>query len=130
MATAIQQTNYETRQEIPPRHKWDLSPIFPSLEEWEASRDEIKKSISKVEKFRGDVMTSATKLADTLTFLTDLEENLRKLSCYASLSSDEDTRISQYQGMKQEVSQIYSDFAAAASFVEPEILQADVASIR
>lgn len=130
MATAIQQTFYENRQDIPTRHKWDLSPIFPSLESWEISRDKINQRIGKVEKFRGEVMSSATNLADTLTFLTSVEENLRKLSCYASLSSDEDTRISQYQGMKQEVSQIYSDFAAAASFVEPEILQADVACIR
>src|SRR5690606_14789289 len=55
---------------------------------------------------------------------------LRKLSCYASLSSDEDTRESLFQGMKQEVSQIYADFAAAASYIEPEILAEPVDTIR
>lgn len=123
-------TTYQSRQEVPNEFKWDLAPIFPSVTEWEQARDDIKSKYTEIEQFRGRIMESAQSLADALTFITDLQQTLRKLSCYASLSSDEDTRISQFQGMKQEISQIYSDIAAATSFIEPEILEAKVATIR
>ena len=130
MSTAAKQITFKDRQDIPEKYKWDLSPIFKSEDEWEKSRDAIKKTIKEVEQFRGRVMDSSEILADTLTFITGLQKDLRKLSCFASLSSDEDTRVSQFQGMKQEVSQIYADFAAAASYIVPEILNAEVATIR
>lgn len=130
MSTAAKQITFKDRQDIPEKYKWDLSPIFKSEDEWKKSRNAIKKTIKEVEQFRGRVMDSSEILADTLTFITGLQKDLRKLSCFASLSSDEDTRVSQFQGMKQEVSQIYADFAAAASYIVPEILNAEVATIR
>jgi len=48
-----------------------------------------------------------------------------RLSAYANLSSDQDTRVSQSLGMQQEIGQIGSGFGAAASFIEPEILKID-----
>lgn len=117
------------RDSIEEKHKWDLSPIYSSIEEWMSARDEVKTQIGSISQFRKKVMESPKHLADTLDFISGLQQKLRKLSCYASLSSDEDTRISTFQGMKQEVGQIYSDFSAAASFIEPEILEADSDSI-
>lgn len=117
------------RDSIEEKHKWDLSPIYSSIEEWTSARDEVKTQIDSISQFRKKVMESPKHLADTLDFISGLQQKLRKLSCYASLSSDEDTRISTFQGMKQEVGQIYSDFSAAASFIEPEILEADSDSI-
>lgn len=125
-----EQTTFESRTDIPAEYKWDLTPIFKSKEDWEKARDYLKSQPDQVEQFRGRVMESAGTLTETLLFITGLQEKLRKLSCYASLSSDEDTRVSLFQGMKQEVSQIYSDFAAAASYIEPEILAAPVEMIR
>ncbi len=125
-----EQTTFESRTDIPAEYKWDLTPIFNTKEDWEKSRDDLKSQLSQIEQFRGRVMESSETLAETLLFTTGLQERLRKLSCYASLSSDEDTRVSLFQGMKQEVSQIYSDFAAAASYIEPEILAAPVKTIR
>lgn len=118
-----------TRDTIDEKYKWDLRPIFQSVKEWENARDQIKEQIKSVEQFRDRVVKSPRDLADTLLYVSSLQEQLRKLSCYASLSSDEDTRVSIYQGMKQEVGQIYSDFSAAASYIEPEILQADSESV-
>ena len=124
------QTTFESRTDVPEEFKWDLTPIFESEEEWKISRDEIKSLLDQLDQFRGHVMDSAKNLADALSFMSDQQQRLRKLSCYASLSSDEDTRMSHFQGMKQEVSQIYADFAAGASYLEPEILDAPVDTIR
>ncbi len=48
---------------------------------------------------------------------------------YASMMSDTDTRVSKYQGMQQEMVQAGSMLGAEASFVEPEILKIDKATI-
>jgi oligoendopeptidase F len=41
------------------------------------------------------------------------------------MSSDQDTRDSKYLAMQQELTQVYSDFSAKVSFIEPEILKID-----
>ena len=45
------------------------------------------------------------------------------------MTSDQDTRVSAYQGMQQEMAQIGATFGAETSFVEPEILKIDPAKI-
>src|SRR6185369_3623497 len=52
-----------------------------------------------------------------------------RLQSYAFMSSDQDTRVTKYLGMKQEVAQLASEFDAKASFVEPEILKMDRSTI-
>lgn len=128
--TNTETIRYESRAQIPEMYKWDLTPIFPNVEAWEDARDQIKSRYKEIEKYQGRIMESPGTLAEVLTFLSDLQSALRKLSCYASLSSDEDTRVSKYQAMKQEINQLYSDIAATTSFVEPEILQTRESVIR
>ena len=45
------------------------------------------------------------------------------------MMSDQDTRVSTYQGMQQEMAQIGATFGAETSFIEPEILKIDPAKI-
>jgi oligoendopeptidase F len=51
------------------------------------------------------------------------------VSIYAGMHSDLDTREMKYSGMRQEVQQIISVYAAKASFFNPEILSVDWAVI-
>ena len=43
--------------------------------------------------------------------------------------ADKDTRVSEPQGMQQEMQQIFAQFGAEASFIEPEILKVGSATI-
>ena len=43
--------------------------------------------------------------------------------------SDQDTRVSKYQGMQQEMVQVGAQLGAEAAFIEPEILKIDRATI-
>ena len=52
-----------------------------------------------------------------------------KLSIYASMNSDLDTRDSEYNGMQQELRHLFSSFGAKAAFIEPEILKSDWATV-
>ena len=58
-----------------------------------------------------------------LDLLYSLRKEYVRLSCYASMQSDLDTRDTGYLAMDQEMGQIGSDFSALCSFIEPEILR-------
>ena len=57
------------------------------------------------------------------------QKTLARLAAYAGLSADQDTRVSAAQAMRQEVIQLFAQFAAAWSFVEPELLTMDPAAL-
>ncbi len=61
--------------------------------------------------------------------MSRLDKELSRLYVYASMLSDQDTRLSGPQGMQQEMQQIFAKFGAEASFVEPELLKVGSATI-
>src|SRR5262249_11050015 len=65
------------------------------------------------------------RLADALEMESKLEKGLYRLRPYAEMISDQDTRVSAYQGMKQEMIQLTSTFRMETAFIEPEILTID-----
>ena len=52
------------------------------------------------------------KLADALELSSRLSKEFSRLYVYASMMSDQDTRVSTYQGMQQEMAQIGATFGA------------------
>jgi oligoendopeptidase F len=117
------------RSSVPDRYKWDLSKIFPSDQAWRAAKDKLAAELPAVRAFKGTLGSSAQKLADALELTTRLSKEFSRIYVYASMMSDEDTRASTYQGMQQEMAQLGASFGAEASFIEPEILKLDRATI-
>jgi len=122
-------TQERDRAKIPDQHKWDLTPIYPSLEAWRAAKDKVVGRIASVQEFQGKLASSAKVLAEALENETDLEKELVRVSPYAGLLADQDTRESEHQGMKQEMIGIMANFGAARAYMEPEILRMDRATI-
>ena len=58
-----------------------------------------------------------------------MNKELARAYVYASMLSDEDTRVSKYQGMQQEMVQVNAQLGGEAAFIEPEILKTDRATI-
>jgi oligoendopeptidase F len=121
--TAFQQER--DRSKIPDEHKWDLTPIYATDEVWRKEKERLQQQLQSVERFRGSLGSSSKRLLECLETVTGLAKEYARLSSYASMSSDTDTRDSKYLGMQQEMSQIGSDFAARVAFLEPEILTLD-----
>lgn len=117
------------REKIEEKHKWKLEDIFTSYDEWKTEKESLKKRIENAGQFKRKMTSSAAQLAEALTYIDELSKDLGRLYSYASMASDEDTRVTKYQGMKQEAQQIYSDFAAKVSYIEPEILGMDPVTI-
>jgi oligoendopeptidase F len=129
MFAAMNSYSQKTRNEIPDKFKWNLSDIYASDAAWRATKDSIAKKLNDVVKFKGKLTTSASYLLEYMEYSSKINKEASKLYTYAQLSSDLDTRDMKYAGMKQELQQMFSDFAARAAFVEPEILTADWNSI-
>ena len=117
------------RSKIPDKYKWNIADIYPSEEAWRTAMQRLVADIPELKSFRGSLGTSASRLADALEMLTRLNKELARAFVYASMLSDEDTRISKYQGMQQEMVQVNAQLGGEAAFVEPEILKVDRATI-
>jgi oligoendopeptidase F len=117
------------RARIPDRFKWDLTKIYPSDEAWKEAKGKLTSSIPRLREFKGVLATSPAKLADALDLSASLSKELARTYVYASMKSDEDTRISTYQGMQQQMVQLAADLGAEGAFMEPEILRIEPAVI-
>jgi len=126
IAAAAQQ---QERTAVQDKYKWDLSRIYPTDQAWRAAKDTLAAQTPSVRAFKGTLTSSAQKLADALELNARLLKEYARLSTYASLMSDQDTRVSTYQGMQQEMALLGATLGAETSYVEPEILKADVATI-
>jgi oligoendopeptidase F len=111
------------RAKVPDALKWNLADIYPSESAWRAQKEKIEKELPKLREFQGTLEASPKALADALEYMSHLDKELSRLYVYASMLSDQDTRLSGPQGMQQEMQQIFAKFGAEAAFIEPEILK-------
>ena len=119
----------QERGSIPDRYTWDLTQIYRNDQEWRAARDKLVAEVPAIRAFKGTLGSSPQKLADALELSSRLSKEFSRLYVYASMMSDQDTRVSTYQGMQQAMAQVGANLGAESSFVEPEILEIDRATI-
>ena len=117
------------RSKISDRFKWNLAEIFPSDDGWRTAKEKLVSEIPKIREFQGKLASSTATLADALDLVTRLNKEFSRIYVYASMMADQDTRVSSYQAMQQEMIQIGSKLGAEAAFIEPEILKTDRATI-
>jgi len=118
-----------SRQAIEDRFKWNLAEIYPNEAAWRAEKTRLAGEVGRIRDFEGKLGTSAGIVADALELISSLDKEISRLYVYASMLGDEDTRESGPQGMQQEMQQLYADFGAHASFIEPEILRTGESTI-
>src|SRR5712691_820222 len=112
------------RTKIPDQYKWNLAEICPSEAAWRAAKEKLAAELPELRQFQGKLASSPKVLADALDKDYALDKELSRLYAYASMLADQDTRDAQHQGMRQEMIQLASAFAAQAAFIEPELLRA------
>jgi oligoendopeptidase F len=117
------------RVNIPEKYKWNLVDLYSNDAAWRAAKDKVAADTPSMGQYRGKLSSSAKALADALDKMYFLDKELSRLFTYAGLAADEDTRNSERQGMKQEMTQLGATFGAEVSFVEPEILKIGKATI-
>src|ERR1035438_4400406 len=129
VSTLVSQAQERDRSKTPDEYKWDLTAIYPSDQAWRTAKEKLASELPKLREFQGTLSSSATRLADALETQSHFDKEISRLFVYAAMSSDQDTRVSTYQGMEQEMIQLSSVFGTETAFVEPEILKMDNATI-
>jgi oligoendopeptidase F len=133
MAMAVMTTGQaqpaRDRAAIADQYTWNLADIYPSDTAWRTQKEAMTAEIPALREFQGTLGSSPAALARAMETMTRLDKELSRLYVYASMVADQDTRVPAPQGMQQEMQQIYAQFAAAASYIEPEILKAGAAAI-
>jgi oligoendopeptidase F len=128
-STILPQAQERDRSKVPDEYKWDLTAIYPSDQAWRTAKEKLAADLPKLRPFQGTLASSAARLADVLEMQSHFDKELTRLYVYAAMRSDEDTRVSTYQGMQQEMIQLGSVFGTEAAFIDPEILKMDNATI-
>jgi oligoendopeptidase F len=118
-----------TRATVPDPYKWNLTELYPSDDAWQAERTRIDQDLAKASAFKGTLGQSAAQLQKALDLNAEQDKALNRLVTYASLKADEDTRLSNYQGMRDQVIQLGSKEGAEWAFFEPEVLTLDTAKV-
>ncbi|MDD5766183.1 MAG: oligoendopeptidase F [Candidatus Marinimicrobia bacterium] len=123
--------NSQTRERssIPVQYTWDLTQIYPTDESWQTVKSIFVSRLDEISKYQGKIGTSAENLYDCLNLRSEMTKELVRLYVYTNLKSDMDTRDSKVLAMKQEMSQISTDFGSKYSFIDPEILKIDPKTI-
>lgn len=118
------------RSDIPQKYIWDISKIFSSTNEWNKAFLDIKPKEDKnkwieIISYKNKLKDSAQILADCLKKYFDFLRKIEKLYVYAHLSLDENLSNSDSKHIFGLMTNLFSDFQASTSWIEPEILSID-----
>jgi oligoendopeptidase F len=108
--------------QVDPDLIWDLTPLYPSLDAWHAERERIIAAIPALESWRGRLGESAAVLREALDATWDLRKDFARLSIYANLRADENTRDPANLALRQQMGLLGADFSRAVSYQRPEML--------
>jgi oligoendopeptidase F len=125
-----QQLTREEQERKYPEYTWDLTTIFESDEAFEEAFKEVESYLGQEEQFKGHLGDSAETLYQALALEDEAEAKLEKVYVYAHLKQDQDTANDKYTGFEARAHQLIIKFSSSWSFLVPEILQIDEATIR
>ncbi len=117
--------NVLERGNVNSKDQWDIDVMFPTKTQLEAEFIKIDTLIDKLQVFKGQLMQIPENLYNALTTQLEIARILENVSTYAKMKLDEDTRISDHQGMHSRVESIGVKIQEAFSFIIPEILASD-----
>lgn len=119
-----------TRDEQKLENTWDLTTIFASDEDWERAFKKLEGYLGREEEVKGKIGDSAENLLEALLLDTEIDEQLGKVYVYAHLKHDQDTSNAKYTAFEQRAANLASQFSARWSFMLPELMSIDEATLK
>ncbi len=114
--------NHEST-EVDPSATWDLTALFPTVEDWDAARQEVLAEFPKIEARRGTLGDSADSLYEAYRHVSDTLKKGGRVFVYASLNADEDLREGETQERRQLAQIMFSQFNEATAWMQPELIE-------
>lgn len=118
------------RSEIPVESTWDLTNIYPSPAEWEATLTEVKARLVHTRRFQGRLGEGPAMLAEWLAHLQALMADTQRLVMYASLDYSTDTNNQVAAARMAQATSLSAQVQATVAFAEPEMMEIGFATLR
>jgi oligoendopeptidase F len=119
-----------TREAIPARYTWDLTPICRDWEEWSRAYAELEGRIEAFKQFQGTLAEGADRLLAAFRAMDEMGALSYRVWYYASLQYDEDQRNNDINGKRQQVQILFARQQQASSWFNPEVLSIPIETIR
>ena len=116
------------RDSIDKKYQWDLSKIYIGIDEFRKDIVDVRTKLSEFSKFK-DIEYDENSLYEVIDLCMNVSRVLEKLQVYTSLLCDEDTSINKNQELKEEVTNLCSEYSKATYFVDTDILKLDYSYI-
>ena len=107
------------RKDVPQNRKWNTDDIFASQQEWEDVYASLEGKLD-FSAYKGKLDNAETILA-CMEGINAVVKDLSRLSVYAFMRRDEDTRLSEFAALQSRVQMLSMKFSAGVSFVTPEL---------
>jgi oligoendopeptidase F len=122
LAGVVSGTALAAETKVAEQYRWNLGDLYPSAEAFDQARAAFAKRLPDLEGQRGKLGNSAATLKAALDVFFGMRKELGRIGSYASMRSDEDTRVPEAMGARQEVQQMAAEFASRSSWIAPEVL--------
>jgi len=106
---------------VDPAHTWDLSGVYPSVQDWEAATVKAQADIDGLADCRGAMKAVAT-MTSCLERIDGLALDLSRIHVYASNLSSVDTRDAEWRARAQTSELLWASFGEATSWLQPELI--------
>lgn len=114
--------NIPSRKDVKIEDTWDLTKLYATRADWDADLKVLQSAINEAGKYCGKLGTSPTMVLEALKWDCDVSIVAEKLYQYASLNYSADASDPENQKMIGIISQVYTNFVAATSYMTPELL--------
>ena len=107
------------------KYNWKLEDIFPSMQKYEETKEEIKRLLNEIKKYQGILCDTPENLYNCYKLDEEVLKKFEKVYSYGMLTYHLD--MSNQEGIKifKEVENLGTEFSVATSFITPEITYAD-----
>ncbi len=117
------------RNQIDAKYKWDLTHLYKSVDEWKKDKDYILANLKEFDKYKGKIKKPED-IKKVLDLYFNLMHRLYRISGYAMMSYDQDTRISDALALKSTSEKVSAEFGEATAFIEPELIALPESTIK
>lgn len=117
------------RKDILEKYKWDLSDIYKSRKDEENDLKRFNSLIEKISKFKGKLLNDSKTLKEFFDLTREIQAILDRSEAYNSASLNIELDNSEASEGLDRVENLINQYNEAISFVCPEILSSDFATI-
>jgi oligoendopeptidase F len=118
------------RTEIPRQYTWDLTPIYPSWEDWGVAYARLETLIAAFADRRGSLGEGPASLLAAFQAVDELGQLAYAVWYYPALKHDEDQRDNEVDARRQQVQILMARWQQATSWFNPELLSVPLDRVR